>query len=333
MKIEAFAAHGAKQPLEPFAYDAQPLGPWDVEISITCCGVCHSDVHLVDDDWGLSTYPLVPGHEIVGTVKEVGPQVTHLSPGQRVGVGWQRSACLSCEFCLAGEENLCPQQEAVCMGHFGGFARALRTDSRFVFPLPAALPAEQAAPLLCGGITIYSPLRRYVAPRMKVGVIGLGGLGHLAVQFARAFGCDVTVFSTTEAKEEESRQLGAHRFVWTRQPGALEKAANSLHFLLNTVHVDLDWPLYLDLLRPNGILCTVGASGAPVSVPAFALLVGQKAITGSVIGGRHRIREMLEFAARHAVAARVETMPMREVNAALDKVRRNQARYRMVLKN
>lgn len=334
MTINAYAALAAKNPLERFQYDPEELGPDDVEVTITHCGICHSDVHLIDDDWEMSTYPLVPGHEIVGTINALGSNVAHLESGQRVGIGWQRSACLSCEWCICGQENLCPEQQAICAGHYGGFAESIRTDSRFVFPVPENLASENVGPLLCGGITVYSPLRRYhVEPQMKVGVIGIGGLGHLALQFARAFGCEVTAFSTTSTKEAEAREFGAHRFICSRESAALEQAANSLDFVLNTVYADLEWATYLDILRPNGKLCTVGASVAPISIPTFPLVVGQKTVCGSVIGGRTMIQEMLEFAARHDIQAKTEVLPMAEVNTALQRVRNNLARYRLVLRN
>jgi uncharacterized zinc-type alcohol dehydrogenase-like protein len=334
MTIHGYAALAAKKTLEKFHYEPEELGPWDVEATISHCGICHSDVHLIDDDWGMSSYPLVPGHEIVGIVRAVGSDVRHLEKGQRIGIGWQRSSCSSCEFCLRGEENLCSEQQATCLGHYGGFAEAIRTDSRFVFAIPENLESENVGPLLCGGITVYSPLRRYgVNPAMKVGVIGIGGLGHLALQYARAFGCEVTAFSTSEDKEAEAKQFGAHHFVCTADASALEKGVNSLDFILSTVYADINWEAYLNILRPNGKLCTVGASANPITLPAFPLLVGQKTVCGSVIGGRAIIQEMLEFSARHGVKAKTELLPMSEVNAAIKKVRSGKARYRMVLKN
>ncbi|MFQ5772442.1 MAG: NAD(P)-dependent alcohol dehydrogenase [bacterium] len=334
MTINSYAALAAKQKLETFQYEPNELGPWDVELSISHCGICHSDVHLIDDDWQMSTFPLVPGHEIVGTVQALGANVKHLAKGQRVGIGWQRSACLTCEFCICGEENLCPQQQATCMGNYGGFAESIRMDSRFVFPVPEKLASENVGPLLCGGITVFSPLRRYdVRPTMKVGVNGIGGLGHLALQFAHAFGCEVTAFSTTPEKESEAKEFGAHHFICSKDSSAIEQAANSLDFILNTVYADIDWVSFLNILRPNGKLCTVGAAANPIMIPVFPLIAGQKTVCGSVIGGRRIIQEMLEFCARHHIKAKTEILPMSEVNTAIDKVRNGKARYRMVLKN
>ena len=334
MTIECHAAMAARQPLEPFRYDAGALGLKDVEVAIQHCGICHSDIHLIDNDWGISTYPLVPGHEIVGTVTATGEGVKEFAAGRRVGIGWQRGSCLRCEYCLRGEEQLCTSNQATCVGHYGGFANAIRMDSRFVFPIPESLASEQAAPLLCGGITVYSPLRFYgVQPPMRLGVIGIGGLGHLAVQFARAFGCEVTAFSSTPGKEGEAKDLGAHEFIWTGDRTALKRAGSSLDFIISTVSADIDWARYLNILRPNGRLCIVGAPPGPVTFPVTPLLLGRKSVCGSVIGGRGIMREMLEFAARHKIGARVEAVPMGEVNRAIQKVRDNTARYRMVLKN
>lgn len=334
MKISAYAALGEKQPLQKFEYEAPPLGPMDVEVRITHCGICHSDIHLIDNDWQMSTYPLVPGHEIIGVVTEIGSEVKHLEKGQRVGIGWQRSSCLICDHCLRGEENLCPESEDTCLGHYGGFAEYIRTDSRFVFKIPETMDSAQAAPLLCGGITVYSPLKRYgVTPNMKVGVIGIGGLGHLALQFARAFGCEVTAFSTSPEKEVEARALGAHHFIVTSNRKALEQAKNSLDFIVSTVYASIDWQGFVEVLRPNGKICVVGASAEPISLPPVFLLMGQKTIGGSVIGGRAMIREMLEFAARHNIVAQAEIFPMSRVNDAIEKVRQGKARYRVVLQN
>jgi uncharacterized zinc-type alcohol dehydrogenase-like protein len=331
MSFHAYAAHAKKGALAPFVYEPSPLGPHDVEIRISHCGICHSDVHLVDGDWGVGTYPMVPGHEIVGTVAAVGAEVEHLQAGQRVGVGWQRGACLACDLCGAGEENLCAQNEATCVDHHGGFADRIRLDGRFAFPIPDALASENAAPLLCGGVTVYSPLRRWVRSPMKVGVVGIGGLGHLALQFARTMGCEVTAISSSPDKEEDARSFGAHRFVATREPSALRAASGTLDFVLSTVYVSQDWMGLLGALRPNGVLCFVGAPAEPLKLPIGALLMGQKTVTTSAIGGRPAIREMLEFAARHGVAAKTQVRPLAEADAALAETRKGRARYRIVL--
>ncbi|UCD63072.1 MAG: NAD(P)-dependent alcohol dehydrogenase [Candidatus Zixiibacteriota bacterium] len=334
MEIHCYAAMKEKARLKEFTYEPMPLAPFDIDIEITHCGVCHSDIHLIDNDWQLSEYPLVPGHEIVGTVTDVGVGVMAFEKGERVGVGWQSGACYHCDYCMRGDHNLCPDIKATCMGNYGGFADMIRTDSRFAFAIPEQIESENAAPLLCGGITVYNPLRSFdVEPHMKVGVIGIGGLGHLALQFARAFGCKVTAFSTSPDKEDEARNLGAHYFIPLTEKGALEKAAGTLNFIISTVHVDMDWPAVLNVLKPKGKLCLVGAVANPLVIPAFSLILQQKSVVGSPIGGRMAMREMFQLAARHGIKAQTEAVPMTDVNTAVDRTRQGKARYRMVLKN
>lgn len=332
MQFHGYAALAKGQALEPYSFEPAELGPTDVEVTITHCGVCHTDIHLIDNDWGNSRYPIVPGHEIIGTVAAIGPGVQRLRPGQRVGVGYQADACMECYRCIKGDENLCKRIVRTCVGRPGGFASSIRVSSHFVFPIPDPLSSEKAAPLLCGGVTVYAPLRHYgINPSMRVGIIGVGGLGHLGIQFASAFGCHVTAFSTTPEKEEEARALGADRFICIRDNAAMAAANDSLDFIVSTVHADLSWMQFVTMLRVDGKLCFVGVPSAPVSVPAGLLLSARRSICGSLIGSRAMMHETLEFAARHGIEAKTETMPIAEVNAALDKVRRNRARYRMVL--
>lgn len=334
MTIRCYAAKKPNGVLKSFEYDPKPLGRHEVEVAISHCGICHSDIHLIDNDWGISDYPLVPGHEIVGTVTALGADVNGLSQGQRVGIGWQRSACLNCEYCLQGFENLCSQLKDTCVGNHGGFADAIRIDHRFAFPIPEELDSASAAPLLCGGVTVYSALAYYnVRPAMKVGVIGIGGLGHLALQFASKMGCEVTAFSSTPDKEAEARGLGAHHFVFDDDSQILERVASTQDFILSTVTADLNWASYVDALRPGGRLCFVGVPKEPISVPAFSLIVGRNSICGSPIGSRTDIREMLDFAARNDIKPCTEIIPMAKVNEGIDRLRNNQVRYRVVLSN
>jgi uncharacterized zinc-type alcohol dehydrogenase-like protein len=231
-------------------------------------------------------------------------------------------------------ENLCPFSEPTCVRRHGGYADRVRANARFVFPIPEALDSEQAAPLLCGGITVYNPLRsHHVNPSSRVGVIGIGGLGHMAIQFARVFGAEVTAFSTSSAKEAEARALGAHRFVNTRETRALKEVFGTFDFILSTVDADQDWAIYTQALRPTGTLCLVGAPPSPVAVPASALIGGIRAITGSPIGSPSQIREMLDVAARHGVKAQTERFPMAKANEAIERVKKNKVRYRAVLAN
>ncbi len=333
MKINAWAARKAAARLTPFSYDLSGApGAFDVDVRISHCGICHSDLHLIDNDWMISEYPLVPGHEIVGTVTAVGSQVTGLEVGRRVGIGWQRGSCMHCEHCISGEENFCAEQQATCVGHFGGFAEAIRVDSRFAFVIPEGLAPENAAPLLCGGVTVYTPFRLYeVPPHARVGVVGIGGLGHLALQFARAMGFEVTAFSSTPDKEQDALEHGAHHFVSSTDGAGMQSLQGRFDFILSTVFADLDWMQYVGLLRPKGKLCFVGAPQSEVSFPAFALIGGAKSLCGSVIGGRPMIREMLDFSARHGIVARTELFPLAEANTAVEKLRRNDVRFRAVL--
>ncbi|HEY3816667.1 MAG TPA: NAD(P)-dependent alcohol dehydrogenase [Polyangiaceae bacterium] len=331
--FSAFAAMSAKQSLVPFKYEPSALGAADVEVQISHCGICHSDLHLIDDDWSTSAYPLVPGHEIVGIVSAAGERCT-LAIGQRVGIGWQRSACHECEQCLAGRENLCPSQQATCVGNMGGFADRIRADGRFVFPLPDALDSAAAAPLLCGGATVFAPLRRWsVGAGARLGVIGVGGLGHLALRFGRAMGCRVTAFTSSADKRDEALLLGAEGVVSSTNAKEILAHHSEFDFLLCTVPARLDWITYLRTLKPNGVLCLVGAPPGLLQIPAALLLTGQRAICGSDIGSPAAIREMLVFAAEHRIGAQVERAPMADVNAALQRVRENRVRYRAVLTN
>src|SRR6202789_701599 len=241
-EIRGLATHAAGAQLLPYKYAVEELGPDEVEVKITHCAVCHSDIHLIDNDWGISKYPFIPGHEIVGTVTLVGSSVHDLKVGQRVGIGWQADSCGICEWCRQGDENLCAKSQPTCVGRNGGYADAIRVNSRFAIPVPESLESENVAPLLCGGVTVYSPLRNLLArPASRVGVIGIGGLGHLGLQFARAFGCEVTAFSTSADKEAEAKELGAHNFVNSRATGALKKVANSFDLILSTVSADQDF--------------------------------------------------------------------------------------------
>jgi uncharacterized zinc-type alcohol dehydrogenase-like protein len=331
--IQAQAALSKGAALEAFSYEPLELGPNDIEIEISHCGLCHSDIHLIDDSWSRSKYPQVPGHEIVGTVGAMGSAVKHLELGQRVGVGWQRSACLECDLCLGGEENLCARQQATCMGHHGGLADRIRIDGRFAFALPPDLDSAAAAPLLCGGVTVYAPMRRYrIGATSSVAVIGIGGLGHMAIRMLRALGAEVTAFSTSPDKKPEALAMGAHDFASSTDAREIRKHFGRFDLILSTVAARLDWTTYLQTLRANGTLCLLGIPpGMIMQFPPSLLITGQRSITGSDIGGRGVIREMLRFATRHGVVPQVQRMPMVEANAALTRLRQNQVRYRLVL--
>jgi uncharacterized zinc-type alcohol dehydrogenase-like protein len=326
--------HAAGAHLLPYKYDPGELQTNEVEIKISHCGVCHSDIHLIDNDWGFSKFPFIPGHEIVGTVVAIGSGVVDRKIGDRVGVGWQADSCGVCEWCRQGDEHLCAKSQPTCVGRNGGYADRIRVNSRFAIPVPTVLESENVAPLLCAGITVYSPLRNHgVRPSSRVGVIGIGGLGHLGIQFAKAFGAEVTAFSTSKDKEAEARTLGAHHFVNTQDTGALKKVAGSFDFLLSTVSVDQDWQAYVNALRPKGTRWIVGAAPSPMQIQGASLVLPQKAIAGSPVGSPRDLHEMLDVAARHGVKAITERFAMAKANDAVAKVKKNQVRYRAVLAN
>ena len=333
-QIHGLAAHAAGAELLPYHYDPGKLGAQEVEIAITHCGICHSDIHLISNDWGISQYPFIPGHEVIGTVAAVGSDVNMHKVGDRVGLGWQSNSCGECEWCMKGMENLCAASEGTCVHRNGGYAERVRANARFVIPIPDPLKSEHAAPLLCGGVTVYSPLRTHgINPSSRVGVVGIGGLGHIAIQFARVFGAQVTAFSSSAGKEEEVRALGAHHFVNTRESKAMKEVAGTQDFILTTINADQDWGTYIQALRPTGTLCFVGVPPSPVTVQAFPLIAGLRSISGSPIGSPHRLREMLDVAARHGVKATTELFPMAKANEAIEKVKKNKVRYRAVLAN
>jgi uncharacterized zinc-type alcohol dehydrogenase-like protein len=330
--IRAYAALAAGRALEPFEYEPPALGPHDVHVSVECCGVSLTDVENVDNLFGRGVYPMVPGHEVIGEVQAAGAGAAALV-GQRVGVGWQARSCMACAHCHAGDEHHCARQEATCWKNHGGFSEAIRVDRRFAFEIPAGLPSEGAAPLMCAGLTVWSPFHEgHVRPSMRVGVVGIGGLGHLAIAFARAFGCEVTAISRSPRKEADARDLGAHRFLLA-ETGALAAAAGSLDFALATAGANLDWGAYLGLLAPRGRLHVVGVFPGEMRIPGGALRSGERTVSASNIGSRAAARAMLVFAAEHGILARTEVLPMASVNEAMGRVRRGQARYRIVLRN
>ncbi len=332
-RIQAYAAHKQGGKLEPFAYDPGPLGATEVEIAVEYCGVCHSDLSMLDNEWGLTKYPLVPGHEVVGRVAATGDHVTAVTVGQRVGLGWIAGSCLHCRPCLSGDQNLCSTQEATIVGRHGGFADRVRCQELWALPLPDSLDPALVGPLFCGGLTVFSPLIECgIKPTDTVGVIGIGGLGHLALKFLAAWGCEVVAFTSTGAKADEARGFGAHRIINSRSDQELEAAAGTFDFILNTTNVNLNWPAYLNCLRPKGRLHTVGVVPDPIPVPAFPLLGMQRSVSGSPVGSPSTALKMLDFCARHQIAPQVESFAMSDVNAAVEHVKQGQARYRVVLK-
>jgi len=333
MTIQAYAAKEAGAQLQPFTYDPGALGSEEVEIDVQYCGICHSDVSIVDNDWGVSQYPVVPGHEVVGTVAAVGDAVKNVAVGEQVGLGWFSSSCMSCEWCLSGDHNLCNDSEPTIIGRYGGFADKIRAHQNWVFRLPEGLNPETAGPLFCGGITVFNPIVQLdIKGSDRVGVIGIGGLGHMALQFLRAWGCEVTAFSGSADKEAEARNLGAHHFVNSRDSEAVKAVKNSFDVILSTVNGDLDWETYLAALRPRGRLHFLGVPPNPIAVQMFSLLFGQKSISASPVGSPGVTKQMLEFLAHKELEPMVEFYPFEKVNEAMDQLRHGKPRYRIVLK-
>jgi uncharacterized zinc-type alcohol dehydrogenase-like protein len=333
--VVGYAAKAAGQPLEPFTYEPPKLGEHDVRVSITHCGVCYTDIQGIEDHYGITTYPFVPGHEIIGTVSAVGRAVSGLKVGDRVGIGWQGRSCMQCEWCLQGDEQLC-QDIGNCgtWEPYGGFSSSVVVDGRFAYRLPAGMSSEVAAVLMCAGISVYNPLRTYAAGgSQKVGIIGVGGLGHLAIQFAHALGCEVTAISSSPEKKEQALKFGADHFIISEDQASMRQVRLSFDLLLYTSHGKSDWTSILYSLKTNGRLVMIGFSDDPVTFDPLELVVHQMSITGSFIGNRVAMKEMLSFAQVHDIAPWIELMPMSQVNLAIQRLKENKARYRIVLFN
>ena len=333
-KIRGWAAMAAKKPLVPYEYDPGPLGDEDVEVAVEHCGVCHSDLSIINNEWGFSRYPVVPGHEAVGRVVALGSHARGLKVGDRVGVGWTAASCMHCRQCLSGDQHMCAKAEPTIVGHHGGFADRMRAHWAWTVRLPEKLDIASAGPLLCGGITVFNPLARFgVKPPHRVGVVGIGGLGHMGVKFAAAWGCEVTAFTSSPSKFDEARAFGAHHVVSSRDSKAIGLLKGQLDFLLVTVNVTLDWPVMIATLAPKGRMHVVGAVLEPIPVAAFDLIMSERNISGSPTGAPVDIATMLEFAARHGIAPQVEHFPMKKVNDAIAHLEAGKARFRIVLDN
>ncbi|KTD24729.1 oxidoreductase, Zn-dependent and NAD(P)-binding [Legionella lansingensis] len=333
-KVHAYAVREKSGKLSPFDYTFEEIGSDQVDIRVESCGVCHSDISMIDNEWGFSNYPMVPGHEVVGRIIAVGEHVKNLNVGQHVGLGWFSGSCMYCHNCLSGDHNLCNTAEQTIVGRHGGFADRVRCNALWAIALPDNLDANDAGPLFCGGITVFNPIVQFdVRPTQRVGVIGIGGLGHMALQFLNKWGCEVTAFSSTPGKEAEAKRMGAHYVINSKDNKALEASAGRFDFILNTANANLDWPAYINALAPRGRLHTVGAVPDPIAAQAFQLIFGQRSLSGSPLGSPATIQNMLEFCARHNIRPLTEHFPMKEINKALDHLRAGKARYRIVLDN
>lgn len=329
--IDAWVAASAKQGFVRQQIDLGPLGAEDVEVEVEHCGLCHSDLSMLNDDWGLAQFPAVLGHEVIGRVVEVGPAAKGIAVGRRVGIGWTAASCMHCRPCMSGDQHLCSQAQPTIVGRAGGFASRVRSHWAWTIPLPENLNAAEAGPLLCGGITVFNPLAMHAKPTSRVGIVGIGGLGHMGVKFAAAYGCDVTAFTSSEAKFDEARGFGAHHVASSRDSAAIKALAGSLDLLIVTANVPLDWEALIGTLAPNGRLHVVGAVLEPIPVASLSLIFGQRSISGSPTGSPVAIGTMLEFAARHGVTPLTEHMPMSRINEAFARLEAGKARYRIVL--
>lgn len=332
--VNAWAAPGAGQPLEQFSYDAGPIGDEEIEVAIDYCGVCHSDLSMLNNDWGITQYPFVPGHEVVGKIVKIGDHARNkgLKIGQSVGIGWNRGSCMHCHPCISGDQHLCHDVEATIIGRHGGFADKIRSHWAWAIPLPEGVDSTSAGPLFCGGITVFNPLLQFgVLPTHRVGVIGIGGLGHMALRFLNAWGCEVTAFTSSEGKRDEALSLGAHRVVATRDKESLKKIAGQLDFIMVTANASLDWDAIIATLAPKGRLHFVGVVPEAVPVHVMALISKQAEISGSPTGSPSRLADMLTFCARHQITPQVQHFPLSKINEAVEHLHDGKARYRVIL--
>jgi len=330
--IKAYAAFEPKGELKPFEYDPGELKPLEVEIDVHYCGICHSDLSVIDNEWGISSFPVVAGHEVVGKISQVGSHVRDLTVGQIVGLGWHAGYCNKCAQCLAGDHNLCANAQPTIIGHYGGFADKVRAASNSVFPIPDGIDLESAGPLFCGGSTVFNPLVQFgIKPTDKVAVIGIGGLGHMALKFLNAWGCEVTAFTSTAGKKKEALSLGAHHTLNSRDENEIKGAAGRFDYILSTVNVKLDWNLYLGTLAPRGRLHFVGATLAPLDIGVFSLIGAQRSVSGSPVGSPATTAKMLDFANLHQIKPEIEKFKFADINKAIARLRSGEARYRVVL--
>jgi len=341
MHTRGYAALAAKAPLTPFTFERRDLRPRDVAFDVLFAGICHSDIHQAREEWGPSIFPMVPGHEIVGVVTAVGDEVSSFRVGERIGVGVFVDACRTCEHCLAGYDQYCLngftptynglERDGVTIAQ-GGYANRFVVDERYAVHVAESLDAAGAAPLLCAGITLYSPLRHWkVAPGQKVGIIGLGGLGHMGVQLAAAMGAEVTVFSHSAGKRDDALALGATDVVLTKDPATLASLSDRFDLIINTVSADIDLTPYLRLLKLHATLVVVGLSGVPMQIYQGTLLDGRRSLAGSMIGSMGELQEMMDFCAEHNITSKVEVIAASDINTAYERTVASDVKYRFVI--
>jgi uncharacterized zinc-type alcohol dehydrogenase-like protein len=340
-RIKAFAAQDAESTLGPWNLERRAPGPRDIQIEILYCGVCHSDLHQIRNEWGNSIFPMVPGHEIVGRISKIGSDVKKFKVGELAGVGCLVDSCRKCENCKEGLEQYCLNGSSPTYNGleqdkktptYGGYSKMIVADQDFVLRISDKLPLQNVAPLLCAGITTYSPLRHWnVGKGHKLAVLGLGGLGHMAVKFGVSFGAEVTMLSSSPSKKEDARKLGAHKFLLTSDPEQLKSVQGYFDFIIDTVSAPHNYNEYLGLLRTNGVLICVGAPPAPAQIYAFTLIGGRKSIAGSLIGGLPETQEMLNYCADHQIVSDVELISIQEIHRAYDRMLKGDVKYRFVI--
>ena len=341
IQTKGYATHGPKEPLKPFSFSRRNATPTDVQIDILYCGICHSDIHIARDEWGGTKYPCVPGHEIVGKVVDTGRNVKRFKEGDLVAVGCMVDSCGHCESCKANMEQFCENGCTLTYNSedkhtggrtLGGYSKTIVVDQRFVLRFPKSLDPAAGAPLQCAGITTYSPLRKWkVSKGQRVGVVGLGGLGHMALKFANAFGAEVTLFTTSPGKSDDAKRLGAHHVVISRDEDAMAKQQKKFDFIIDTVSAKHDLNNYLALLKRDGALVMVGASPEPLAVDVFSLINPRRQLAGSLIGGIAETQEMLDYCGEHAITCDIEMIPIDKVNEAYNRTIRSDVKYRFVI--
>lgn len=341
MKVRGYAAQQVKAPLNPYSFERREPRDHDVVIDIQYCGICHTDIHQVRDEWGASIFPMVPGHEIAGVITGIGPKVTRYKMGDRVAVGCFVDSCRKCSPCLKGLEQYCVEGPTLTYNAVerdgknrtqGGYSNKIIVDENYVLRIPKNIPMNRAAPLLCAGITMYSPLIHWKAgPGKKVGIIGLGGLGHMGVKIAHALGAEVTVLSHSLRKQEDGKRMGTNNFYATSDQETFKRLKGYFDMLINTLSVEIDWDQYLNLLALDGTMVIVGNSGKKSPVGASTLISGRRTLAGSVIGGIRETQEMLDFCSKHNLSSDIETIPIQKVNEAYERVVKSDVRYRFVI--
>lgn len=340
-QAKGYAAQNATEALGPFSFERRDLRPNDVQLEILYCGVCHSDLHTVRSEWGPTVYPCVPGHEIVGSVTNVGNDVSKFKEGDLVGVGCMVGSCQECENCEQGLEQYCKKgmtgtynsrDRGDGTNTLGGYSNQIVVTENFVLTISDKLPLEGIAPLLCAGITTYSPLRHWkVGKGHKVGILGLGGLGHMAVKLAVSFGAEVTMLSTSPSKEADAKRLGAHRFAMTKDPEQLKGLNNYFDFIIDTVSAEHDYNMYIGMLNTNGVMICVGAPPTPAQISAFSLIGNRRSVGGSLIGGIPETQEMLDYCAEHGITSDVEVIAIKDINESYERMLKGDVRYRFVI--